>query len=131
MNKENAERLIATLKENEGYFDMTSFVYHEDYEWALLDCMPIDRIINDCGTTACIAGWAALISGEKEGHIETVAQQWLDLNRDDAYWLFYGKFSYGAMAGIEVDEAIKAVEWLMAGNKSTNEREQYIVLEDE
>lgn len=85
-----------------------------------------------CGTTLCIAGWAAVhvpgVSvtrtkwGEPRfgpatlglnGKVEEVAADWLGLDPDEAHHLFYGHFSPAAEAGrldeITPDEAIAAL----------------------
>ena len=49
-----------------------------------------------CGTTACIAGWAAMLSGRKDdctsGYAaESVATEWLEISERTAAHLFYGE----------------------------------------
>lgn len=46
-----------------------------------------------CGTRACIAGYASLLSGEPAMYgdeIAAAAQRWLDLTDRQRQWLFYG-----------------------------------------
>ena len=54
---------------------------------------------SSCGTTACIAGTAAILGGMKdwrEGGVRDFAANWLDIGREDSYNLFLdtGRLEY-------------------------------------
>lgn len=102
------------------HFNMAGFVMGDDRPGA--DPM--------CGTTLCIAGWAALqapgvsLARTDDGEtwfrldvdrlavvdVEGTATEWLGLDVEEAEWLFYGCFgSSGGLASITPKEAIAAL----------------------
>lgn len=82
----------------------------------LCNINPDSFVSHDCGTTACLAGWASLLSGEKKGMPWNVAKDWLGLYFNEAIWLFHGKFTADQLEDIPVSKAIEALEYVMAGN---------------
>ncbi len=95
MNKENMTKLLKSLERtnNPVGFEMERFFGHGG------NLMPFERdevidIVEThaCGTTACLAGHAAILAWD-EGQcldisgIEAAAEKWLDINGED---LFYG-----------------------------------------
>ena len=61
MNKDLIQDIIDTIKATPEHFDMSSFI-HADRSTSDLDA--VNRLkIGQCGTTACIAGWAVTIAG--------------------------------------------------------------------
>lgn len=81
MNIENARKLVSQLERlPDEKFDMGTWIEHG---------RPA------CGTTACLAGWCALLnSGPKDNTLEceVFARDWLNLNISQAHHLFYGEF---------------------------------------
>ena len=101
MNVENMQRLIAFLKElpDERF---TMRVFSEEAE---------------CGTVACIAGWAAILAAEergelpKEGEEKRDAREFLGLSAVEADFFFFGDFSLEVSLGaIKREDAIEALE---------------------
>ncbi len=95
MNKENMEKLLKSLEQenNPTAFNMERFFGHG----TSLHPFEKDEVIqvmkvHACGTTACLAGHAAILAWD-EGEcldikeIEAAAEKWLDISGED---LFYG-----------------------------------------
>jgi hypothetical protein len=118
MNTYNTMMLIETLKAiPPEKFNMRYYLYERGSgEMAdLCNIDPDNFVSHDCGTTACIAGWASLLSGEKEGMPWNVARDWLDIDFNEATWLFHGKFSNELMEDIPLPKAIEALEYVLSG----------------
>jgi len=106
MNKENIQKLIDVLKSEEGLkgvtFDMATF-YGED---------------EICGTVACIAGHAALLTDpnaftpRRAGTAYNIARSWLDISVEQANKLFYALNFPGSIFDITEDQAVAALEHL-------------------
>jgi len=101
MNVDNMTALAALLDTvNPAKFDMRGWVM-----WlggVEMTCEDFHHV-GECGTTACIAGWAfhlahpdvdkkkdALATGV---YLDGVAGRWLGLNITERQWLFYGHWS--------------------------------------
>ena len=90
MNIPNLRALEAKLREpdTEDHFDMGSWLSDDDNN------VSIAESIQDCGTVACIAGFATLLadpkllSGEANLEARNIAQDWLELTDDEAFDLF-------------------------------------------
>lgn len=99
------------IEQHPGQFDTGTFFHHEDPETGevrsdsrlvpkfthdTLDHLAKDLYQEQCGTTACIAGWAIIIGRENlyDTNLENqpfsdAAAEILGLRIVDAYWLFY------------------------------------------
>lgn len=113
MNKDNAALLMKRLDEYREQFSM---------EWWFMDTGDhvvgwINEIdpeqINHCGTSACIAGHAAIISGVQHGRICDIAQEWLEMTDDEVTWLFEGYFTSVPLGDVTVEHAMDALYHLM------------------
>lgn len=110
MNIENMTKLrdhLQWLLENDRdyKFDMGNWLDHNTKTCAAgnvndlrenlrLEGLPTTISPTECGTTACIAGHAALIGGaDKDEFVYTFAAEWLGLDEEDAYELFMGHWS--------------------------------------
>ena len=132
MNNTNAKLLIAALGNGGMAFSMRN--YFSVNGNPLSDY--VDEVVsykNHCGTAACLAGHAALLSGAKRGRIQHVAESWLDIEWADAHWLVNGQFSWRKdttsvgnyynwdfLNDVTKNETIAALRWLMAGNSRYN-----------
>lgn len=115
---EAAERLVRFLVEHPQGHEQRMWITPTDAGIAMLDALPVDpAALVDCGTTACIAGWAVILDGARvrtqdralfprivmnpdaeigsydyawnQETLVDYAQQVLGLNRDEVDWLFY------------------------------------------
>lgn len=102
MNIENAKKLVGQLERlPDEKFDMSRYVQH-----------------NECGTTACIAGWAALLNGGPEyrgsrdsDNVFYWAQDWLGLKYPTAQDLFLNHDGWPRAEAIaELNRMIAAAE---------------------
>lgn len=50
---------------------------------------PTEVVAADCGTSACICGWASVLRAPKEPFSEDKTAKWLGLNGHEAHALFY------------------------------------------
>ena len=104
MNKENMEKLLKHLQQvdNPIRFNMERFFGHG----SVLVPFERDEVLeivetHSCGTTACLAGHAAILAWQ-EGQcldisdIEPAAEKWLDISGED--------FFYGGWKTIDVDD---------------------------
>lgn len=90
MNVTNLTRLADLLEspEAEGHFDIgTWFSYKMP---SRISGFAIRQQLHNCGTTACIGGWAAALGGE-EGTIgnawsDKEVREWMGLPETGAYW---------------------------------------------
>jgi hypothetical protein len=91
MNKERLQQVrdaIASVEDGDLLgFNMSQFMSEaNDYELE-------DKTGHSCGTVACIAGWAATLAYKgpvnNDGYTKVIASQWLDLNEEESYRLFY------------------------------------------
>jgi hypothetical protein len=113
MNKENAELLMKRLDEYREQFSM-EWWFMDNQGWTRAFIQDVDAtLLNYCGTTACIAGHAAIISGQDHGRIKDTAQIWLDLTDDEVTWLFEGYFADLPLGDITVEHAMDALDYLM------------------
>jgi hypothetical protein len=117
MNIDNAVKLIEKLKDENTKFNMGSFIYqgNKPHDW--LDTVTTCPEYH-CGTAGCIAGWAALLSGETRGSVSDIAMEQLDISMQESEWLFYGGFNERnghSLKEINRYQAIEAIEWLMSG----------------
>jgi hypothetical protein len=121
MNKENILKVAdaienATLTKDHGIgFNMAYFFESSGH----LE----DHTHQECGTTACIAGWASLIS-EKEvaarddpDVMEDVAMEYLGLSNMQAVDLFYARCVRKPMADITQAEAVRVLRHLAETGK--------------
>ena len=129
INKEKAYKLIELLKTEESAkrFDMTQFFNINDID--VIETQPV------CGTAACIAGHTVLMEypdakvdycgdvllpndSEESHEAPDLAANTLNLDSDEAYWLFYGQFcEYGISQKISPTMAITAIQHLIDGNE--------------
>jgi hypothetical protein len=85
MNIENLTKLAEVLESDEAqdHFNLRHWIHHNGEHDIDAD-MPVGAAIKDCGTVACIAGWAAVLAnpdkpwGEFFG-AKRKAALWLDL----------------------------------------------------
>jgi len=83
MNVKLLEKVKQHIIEEPKRFDMALFeVSIEDYPIAFLE-------YPKCGTVACIAGWACILSGQKPVIWERNAIKLLDIDKDQAARLFF------------------------------------------
>lgn len=93
MNPERMEQLAQAVEKN-ARLDMEYFFADRNGQGlSSFINLVLDGSGKFCGTTCCIAGEAALLSGLKRGGAEEVAQKFLGLDDDCAKWLFYGDWS--------------------------------------
>ena len=67
-----------------------------------------DKSGHSCGTIACIAGHAVLVSGQK-GFIQSYfnkAKRWLGLTEEEAVYLFNGSFTRKCIQDITLEDGI-------------------------
>jgi hypothetical protein len=124
MNKENILKVAdaienASLAKKQGIgFNMINFFSEDRY----------DQTGNECGTTACIAGWAVAMEVGKEIQnmtnldIKTKARRILGLTDSEASDLFYAHDSLRFIGNITAEEAVTVlrhfaktghVDWLI------------------
>lgn len=98
-NTELAYRALDAATAYPDHFKMDMWVRHPKDAPVGLD----ELTGTDCGTTACLAGWAAALNGyqiDYRGHvyrngqpiyrdIETLAEELLGISEDTSAWLFY------------------------------------------
>lgn len=138
MNLHNLRRLrdhLAGLKEhgNEHRFNMADFLGCPGEE-------PASNPDNECGTAACLAGWATMIGMDEAGFcvrtverlesdlewvgmdVESYAMEWLDLTTSEASRLFYGDWSPHCphLSLITIDEAIEHLDEILAGRRTVD-----------
>jgi hypothetical protein len=83
MNKENLLKLAEVLESPaaEAHFNMATWLDHFGAHALDLSSIPIKDALEDCGTVACIAGWAARLAKPnaviKPGDIESIAKEFL------------------------------------------------------
>jgi len=64
---------------------------------------------HECGTVACIAGWASLLNGgPDDGRALGFASRWLGLTSDEAHALFLGDWHPSGGFGLTRDEITRA-----------------------
>ena len=95
MNIENMKALITHLEweENPVGFDMGEWFSHRGRVTVGEDIRNIVKF-HSCGTVACIAGHAAILSGLplKDVSFWKLAEKWLGLTGDESRILFFGKW---------------------------------------
>ena len=89
---------LAKTIEAAGRFDLGSFVAfidydnitHPDYEDPddILRFNPA-KIVNNCNTTGCVAGWVNAIIKNNDATDTEAAREWLGLSMEDANQLFH------------------------------------------
>lgn len=109
MNIENINKLITHLRGlDPQFFDMTKWIDH----------------VPECGTVACIGGWAcelAIEAGETEGHSAwgSLARAWLGLEKWEDKALFtpdifgvamWDNYNPDSPAFISLDRAVRQLE---------------------
>lgn len=48
----------------------------------------------ECGTSACLAGWCVLLGkGGEDRTANSFARDWLEIEEEEAYWMFQGLWS--------------------------------------
>lgn len=97
------------------YFEGKNVTYDEDAEYVNLD--PLKTKPETCGTAACIAGWE--VARKNSGFVRATsafleAQRSLDLDRDQASWLFLGAWGCGSLDCMTREDAIIAIRKLAA-----------------
>lgn len=96
MNIENMKTLrnqIARLKDEQ--FRMDTWLSHPG---------DTDKFDYSCGTVGCVAGWAKLLNGSKEGTAEGWTRKWLNLTYEQSMNLFYAeeiRFEDGELRQLE------------------------------
>lgn len=121
MNIENLKALSAHLTQlKDEYFNMEGYAQYADKEFRTVYTPDLLKAIiktgNHCGTVCCIAGEAAILQGVP---ITTVAAhqqaaEFLDLDFDQANWLFMGDFSPAIkLTDVPKEHAIMAVDYLI------------------
>ena len=122
MNKGNGQKLIDAIENEVMGFRMTDWIFieiNDERSHSSGDLGTYHGYVDEgnvCRTVCCIAGTAALLSGEQEGDVEDVATQWLDITQGEATWLFMGHFSGRFhMSDITRNEACRAIKWLVDG----------------
>ena len=123
MNTENLKVLIAHLEspQNPIGWNMGAFFDHNGVE--VYGANEICEVVEEhaCGTAACLAGhaaWLAWTRGDtkkrKGFSPEEVATEWLELEKEEADHLFYGRWSPNSyMSEIQLDEAITHLKTLI------------------
>lgn len=130
MNIDNAVKLIEKLKDENTKFNMSYFIDQDYKKFDWLDGVNTDPEYH-CGTAGCVAGWAALMSGERHGAVTDIARDWLDISMQEAEWLFYAGFNDRnghLLMDVNRYQAIEAIEWLMNGHPVTDENDDEIIL---
>ncbi len=121
MNKQRAEKLIKTMTAYRDNFSMTEWWKSPSGAgYTYKSQLPESVAKHECGTTCCIAGFAALESKVKMGVAFEIAKRWLQVDKNIAEWLFMGHFHAGANGRgglylITLEQAITAINWLVAG----------------
>lgn len=77
--------------------------------WKITSGDPKDLSGHNCGTTACIGGWACKLLANNDDPTFELAQDLLGLTEDQATWLFIGMFSPKWMPDITLAEAVSAL----------------------
>lgn len=93
MNKELFEKIKERILAQPEHFHMSSFIDSEDDEYGSAEELLKEIDISDmkCGTTACIAGWACLLTNSDprevtESGFEVVAMRVLDIPNDRLFY---------------------------------------------
>lgn len=88
MNVKLLRRIKKHILEEPKRLEMGVFCEHgEPGEYLISD--GIETEFAKCGTAACIAGWASILSGNDQEHPETFATRVLELKFGQAARLFY------------------------------------------
>jgi len=107
MNPERM-RAVADAIEESGRFDYSAWAARLDIDdGRAIGCVSTSKelrydigTLRKCGTTGCIAGWAATLAFEDDKHalgkrsnvmISDMAQRYLGLNDREAFHLFHGE----------------------------------------
>lgn len=104
MNREKMLELADKLEAiPDRKFDMSTFYRDSKGEPASHSIVHLgiagnpEKVLSECGTRACIAGWAVILLGDPKNFmrysLEAEAQALLNLSANDAYKLFYGKWT--------------------------------------
>jgi hypothetical protein len=105
MNKENLLKLAEVLESEQAqkHFDMTQWItHHPNYnnlDWQehheRVNESVLKEAVKDCGTVACIAGWAATLATPDQklifvsgASVQQTAEDWLELDKAEAVMLF-------------------------------------------
>jgi len=119
MNIKNARRLRERLidSDNPVGFDMGDWFSHNDEPLNFEPCV-MDAVTNHaCGTVACIAGHAAILSWQDKksvkDNVRDTAASFLGLDRLSAQRLFLGMWSRKNMVDITIEEAITQLDRLI------------------
>ncbi len=124
--QERFQKILNAVQLNPNNFNMSSWFNAcpmEDWQDTLKDLLPQDE--PSCGTTLCIAGWAAHNAGYRISQdgitafdvsgcgipIPTVARHYLGLDGDESTWLFH----------LVHDRALEALNELAKGGIITYE----------
>ncbi|APH74151.1 hypothetical protein [Aquibium oceanicum] len=115
MNQTNLRRLINHLRSiKPSQFAMGEWVVNKDRTRAPV----LERAT--CGTAGCVAGHVVVGFRDElpaSGDIQTAAAEWLGINEDDAYDLFYGHWpnrqSGQFLDDLTVEQAIEHLESLV------------------
>lgn len=120
MNTERLTKLADVIEENPDHFKMSGWLDVQVLDFELERLVSLTDIrsalayvdIEQCGTTACLCGWAALlwtadISGQEQSWTE-VGANLLDLPVSDAETLFM-------QTEIDLDTAVAQLRHLAAG----------------
>lgn len=114
-NAENINKVIASIR---GEIEATKDVGFNMSDWVgPAEIEADDRTGRNCGTIACIAGHAYLVSGGEDrdatsDDVVPAAQEFLDLKSGSADELFYAYGSGESMYDITSEQAIRTLEHL-------------------
>lgn len=92
----------------------------------------IDHSGHECGTVACLAGHATLLSGQKAFYRTDYvkhASNWLNLSRKEYFYLFSGDFAHDQNLGlnwITLDEVIAELNYMIA-NGCTSQKSRGVL----
>lgn len=141
MNIENMKKVRQAIIDSPA-FDMRDYFRIEGRSVIAKDSVDdaiMSRISNPCGTSACIAGEAALLAKQEyENEFDTVfeniegvhgvAQEYLDLTGDQSFWLFFGTFNYGDLDTVTKKQAIEAIDFMIDNGNNVDYDDEGLVI---
>lgn len=119
MNIENAKKLVSQLERlPDEKFWMADYIIHPE-DFAHISVIAPKR--GNCGTVACIAGWASLSNGGPNSEVNSFkwARDWLGLDMDDARYLFRGYWTAKPLEEVTRSEAISELNRMIAEAERT------------
>ncbi len=128
MNKENMEKLLKHLERtnNPVKFEMERFFGHGGGLYPFEKDEVIEIINNhSCGTTACLAGHAAILAWQEGkcldiNDIKAAAEKWLDINGEDFFfgnWKSLSDSDYTHLSDLTLKEAITEIKYIIKTGK--------------